>query len=190
MTFYERIEMLCANHHITRRQLEKQAGLARGLTTKWRTSNPSRKSLEKMSEFFNVSVDYLLGIEQGVDNDVDNCVLYHTAAAYDVVDVVAVERVARCLVPLPDSYVFNRDCFCVVACDDAMAPILHKSDIVICDIRDSYENGDVLVVEKHGTAYMRLLQDDKLVAMSNEYETLQLSGMKILGRAIECRHKI
>lgn len=43
------------------RELERLIGLSNGSISKWRVSNPSQKTIEKIAMFFKVSTDYLLG---------------------------------------------------------------------------------------------------------------------------------
>lgn len=50
---------------LTQTQLAEQIGVSRITINKWETgkSTPSVEMLLKLSEYFNVSVDYLLGME-------------------------------------------------------------------------------------------------------------------------------
>lgn len=60
--FLDRLEELCNEKGITKRQLEKEAGLAIGSTSKWKTGlNPNHTSLRKISSYFMVDSSYLLG---------------------------------------------------------------------------------------------------------------------------------
>lgn len=43
------------------RELERLIGLSNGSISKWRKSNPSQKTIEKIASFFKVTTDYLLG---------------------------------------------------------------------------------------------------------------------------------
>ena len=62
MEILERITALCKEKGISRRQMEKEAGLATGSTSKWKTGfKPNQSSLKKLSDFFGVSVAYLQG---------------------------------------------------------------------------------------------------------------------------------
>lgn len=42
------------------RKLEEEIGLSNGLIASWSKSEPSKEKVEKVANFFNVSVDYLL----------------------------------------------------------------------------------------------------------------------------------
>lgn len=64
---YELIESLCLARNINITQMCREAGVPRGNLTdlkKGRQSGLSAKNLQKIAEYFNVSVSYLLGTEQ------------------------------------------------------------------------------------------------------------------------------
>lgn len=60
MTFYERIEALRKARGISQGALEKELGFSNGSFSKWKTSMPTPERLQKLSEYFHVSVDYLV----------------------------------------------------------------------------------------------------------------------------------
>lgn len=61
MNFLERVKQLCQNHQISLAELERQIGLSSGSVTKWKKSSPSIENVEKIADYFHVSIDYLLG---------------------------------------------------------------------------------------------------------------------------------
>lgn len=61
MTTYERIAELCKEKDISITGLEKELGFGRGLIGKWRnTASPNSAKLQKIAEYFNVTIDYLI----------------------------------------------------------------------------------------------------------------------------------
>ena len=64
MTFYDRIEMLRKEKGISQGVLEKELGFSNGSYCKWRTSMPTHERLQKLANFFQVSVDYLVSGEE------------------------------------------------------------------------------------------------------------------------------
>ena len=62
MTLLERIQTLREeNGNMSVNKLEKEAGLSRGSMAKWDDHAPSHDKLQKVADYFSVSVDYLLG---------------------------------------------------------------------------------------------------------------------------------
>lgn len=61
MTLYERLSMLAKKQKISIPQLSVKLGFSEQYLYKWKTNIPKADNLEKVAEYFNVSVDYLLG---------------------------------------------------------------------------------------------------------------------------------
>ncbi len=57
-----KVELLCSINHISITQLEKELDLARGSIRRWNTNMPSIEKVIKISNFFHVSFDFLLGL--------------------------------------------------------------------------------------------------------------------------------
>lgn len=59
----ETIKALCKMHNISLSKLEKETGLSNGQIARWIVSSPSVKNASKVADYFNVSIDYLVGKE-------------------------------------------------------------------------------------------------------------------------------
>lgn len=64
MTLYERIEKLRKSRKISQGNLEKELGFSNGSISKWKNSNPTTERLQKLADYFNVSVEYLINGEE------------------------------------------------------------------------------------------------------------------------------
>ena len=60
MTIFERIESLRKSKGISQGKLEKELGFSNGSISKWKTSTPSSERLQKLADYFGVTVEYLL----------------------------------------------------------------------------------------------------------------------------------
>ena len=60
MTVFERIENLRKNKGISQGKLEKELGFSNGSISKWKTSMPTPDRLQKIANFFDVSIEYLM----------------------------------------------------------------------------------------------------------------------------------
>lgn len=67
MTLKERIKDLCKQHGISMNKLEGELGFGKGYISKLGTSQPNANKLQKIADYFNVSLDYLLNGERGQD---------------------------------------------------------------------------------------------------------------------------
>ena len=61
MTLVDRIRMLARQRDMSLPQLEIELGLGNGTISRWKTSSPNTDKLQKIADYFNVSMDYLLG---------------------------------------------------------------------------------------------------------------------------------
>lgn len=60
MTVFERIESLRKSRKISQGRLEKELGFSNGSISKWKTSMPTPERLQKIADYFGVTIDYLL----------------------------------------------------------------------------------------------------------------------------------
>lgn len=65
MDFYERLETLRKQRKISQRDLEIELGFSNGSISKWRKSSPTHDRLQKVADYFNVTIEYLI---TGEDN--------------------------------------------------------------------------------------------------------------------------
>lgn len=63
MTIFEQIKSLAKSRNITMKDLALKLGFSENLFYTWKKTNPKATDLEKVADYFNVSVDYLLGRE-------------------------------------------------------------------------------------------------------------------------------
>ncbi len=67
MLTYESIKKLCKSKGVTVTGAEKELGFARGSLCKVDTNKPSMEKVQKLADYFEVSVDYLISGEQKED---------------------------------------------------------------------------------------------------------------------------
>lgn len=60
MSLYERVMELCEQNGLSQRQLEIRAGLRIGCIYHWQSSIPNVEAVQKVADFFGVSIDYLM----------------------------------------------------------------------------------------------------------------------------------
>ncbi|KST90105.1 prophage ps1 protein 15 [Lactococcus lactis subsp. lactis] len=64
MDLYEKIKELAKQKKVSIRQVEEKLGIANGTIRRWGKTNPSVKTVKSVADYFNVSVDYLLGRDE------------------------------------------------------------------------------------------------------------------------------
>lgn len=68
MTVFERIESLRKSKKISQGKLEKELGFSNGSISKWKTSMPTLERLQKIADYFGVTIDYLTTGEEANQN--------------------------------------------------------------------------------------------------------------------------
>ncbi len=63
MTLVDKIRTLAKQIDMSLPQLEVELGLGNGTISRWKTSSPNTDKLQKIADYFNVSMDYLLDRE-------------------------------------------------------------------------------------------------------------------------------
>lgn len=61
MTTLDRVKILCKERGITVPILEERLNIPNNTIYQWKSRTPGTDRLEKVADYFNVSVDYLLG---------------------------------------------------------------------------------------------------------------------------------
>ncbi len=65
-TFKENLKLLRTEQNIGQIQLAKEIGVSKGIISLWENGlrEPSMSSLIQLAKYFNVSIDFLVGLEQ------------------------------------------------------------------------------------------------------------------------------
>ncbi|MBO0486305.1 helix-turn-helix domain-containing protein [Vagococcus fluvialis] len=74
MNTYEIIKELAKEKKLSIRQLEIDFGYSNGYLSKWKNNTPNADELSRLADYFNVSVDYLLGREEKTSLAEKHCV--------------------------------------------------------------------------------------------------------------------
>lgn len=72
MDILERIKKLAASRNLSINSLEEKLGFARGYLYTWKKKTPGIDRVQKVADFFDVSVDYLLGRTNVMHPSTDN----------------------------------------------------------------------------------------------------------------------
>lgn len=89
MNLTERVRRLCDIHGETFASLERKMDFGNGTIRRWEKTSPSGDKLAKVADYFNVSVDYLLGRSENCSTE--NCNIensYNTNSDIGLLDEV------------------------------------------------------------------------------------------------------
>lgn len=81
MTLTERIKRLADAKKTNFAEIERKTGISNGQIRRWDTSSPKVENVQKVADYFDVSVDYLLGREikdspEDLEKVLDNVISY------------------------------------------------------------------------------------------------------------------
>lgn len=68
MSLLDRIKTLCKEKGVSQSKMEKDIGISNGASSKWKNSSPSMEILQKLSNYFEVSIEYLMTGQNKSDN--------------------------------------------------------------------------------------------------------------------------
>lgn len=68
MGLVERIKRLCEEKGTSFAEVERKVGISNGQIRRWNKSSPKIENVKRVAEFFNVSLDYLAGLDEEVND--------------------------------------------------------------------------------------------------------------------------
>lgn len=216
MNFIERIELLCSEQGISKRTLEKEAGLSSGSTSKWKTKLPNQASLIKLSNYFKVDVDYLIGESEFRTKDdwLKHCDdVFNTPALQS--DLLKLEKGIKIPVlgevaagvPIfaEENYIGSEEIseelastgefFALRIHGDSMSPRISEGDIVIIRQQDDADSGDIVIVliDDDSATCKRLMKYQEgisLISFNPAYKPMTFSNKDIEEKPIRIIGKV
>ena len=87
MSVYERIESLRKERKLSQGKLEKELGFSNGSVSKWKNSTPTMERLQKIADYFGITVDYLMTGKESDESE--SSILIESNAPYYIDDETA-----------------------------------------------------------------------------------------------------
>lgn len=218
MELLDRINELCKEKGISRRQMEREAGLGTGSTSKWKGQfRPNQASMKKLSEYFGVSVAYLQGesefrteqdaIIQGWNKTFDADALADETKRFEkgqlipvignVVAGIPIEAVEEILDWEEISVKLARtgEFFGLKIQGDSMSPRILEGDVVIVKQQPDAESGDIVIAKVNGddACCKRLIKNKDgitLQSLNPNYAPMYFSREDILERPVTIIGKV
>lgn len=201
---YENIKELCKLNGLTVSKAEKDMGYARSTLSKIDKNTPGIDKLQKIADYFGVSVEYLRTgnaqkeTEHSVSRGGKIPVLGYVAAG---IPMYAVENVID-WEEIPEEMTSHGEYFGLIINGNSMEPRMCKGDVVIVrkqpDIESS-EIGIVMINGDSGTCKKVVKHEDglSLISFNPAYEPMFYTWKEveelpvtILGKVIELRGKL
>lgn len=162
--------------------------------------NPGSDNLRKLANYFDVSVDYLLGRDQG-QNQTNNRYIPLLGSVPAGVPIEAIEDIEEYIDIYP-RFVKHGELFALRVQGDSMEPDLRNGDIVVIEKQEYVDNGDIAVVRVNGEDVtlkrVKLSQKGLMLIPSNPaydpvfFDSDQVATLPvtIIGKVIEIRRRL
>ena len=92
MTTFDRVKFLADKQKISMVELEERLGFGRNSLYSWKKKTPNGASLEKVADYFNVSVDYLLGRTEDEEIQIQTIAAHHDGDEWTDEELDEIER--------------------------------------------------------------------------------------------------
>jgi repressor LexA len=195
--FWDNFCALCRAAGMTPSEVVRELNIAAGSVTKWKQGTlPSKRSLQKLAEYFSVEPEMLFSPRASVRIAVRGDV----AAGQPIEALTNIEDYEE----IPASWLLTGDYAALRIYGDSMQPRMMAGDVVIVRVQPTAENGDIVVVllDEDGEARAtckRFSRDANGVTLSSfnpDYAPIHLSNeqlkktpLRMFGRVVELRAK-
>lgn len=201
--FWKNFIKLCNEHGTKPNPVAQELGIASGSITKWKNGAiPRDTTLQKLADYFGVSVDYLLGKDASPSPRPSKNVLrvpvYGQVAAG--IPIEAIEDIDDYEELDADDYPYG-EYIALKIHGRSMEPRMMEGDVVIVHLQDDVDSGDVAVVMVDGgDATCKKIQKTPegvcLLSTNPEYAPIFYSNqdiiekpVRVLGKVVELRVK-
>lgn len=202
MLFGERLVLLRSEKNLTQATIAYDMGISRATYSHYETgrSQPDIQFIKKLADYFNVSIDFLLGFsdQRSIYNvgDTGSCLNYFTVFPSPALGTTELGNPiyshsffdGSASSKLPE----NQEYFYLQATEDNMIPIIQIGDIVLFNKDNPVRNGDIAAVAFKETNCIKLFKVYKtgiyllLLSTNPEYEPLTIKSdrVDIIGTAL------
>lgn len=185
---------------LTQNKLAEKLGLSRSTIAMYETngSEPDLETINSIASFFNVSVDYLMGREQKVDNNVRGVQLERSVVKVPVYGTipagVPIEMIADTYIEdeeeIPADWLKGGNrYFCLKVKGESMMPKFEDGDTLILKQQDDCNGGDYCAVSINCTecTFKKVIKHENgitLQPLNPAYEPMFFSNKEIIEKPI------
>ena len=201
MLTYEMIKALCRKKGVTITATEKALGFSRGSLCKVNTNKPSMEKVQKIADYFNVTVGYLMGenihdTDQSISAVTIN-VLGRVAAGIPldaIEEIIDTEEISQAMAS-------DGEYFGLRISGDSMEPRIKDGDIVIVRKQSDADDGDLVIALVNGNDAVckrlkKYAEGIALISTNPKYDPMFFSQkeidetpVSIIGKVKELRAK-
>ncbi len=204
--FASRLKELRRVNKISQAALSKELGLSQQAVGKWETGRctPDPQMLAVLSNFFNVTTDYLLGVETETSSNIINT--SYNINTQHLIPIVGTVKAGYNALAFEEDYgseyanVKNpENYFYLIVKGDSMEPRISDGDLALVRRQNTLDNGDLGVIvyaEGNGTLKKFIKRDNAIILQpfnpSYQAEIIMgedLNNIYIAGKVVETKTK-
>lgn len=188
--FWKIFSELCLQRGKSPNAVAKELRMSSGSVTNWKNGTvPNNSALLKISNYFNVTVDYLLGKEDAIPSDttgfaVEDMLNLRRVPIYETVSAglgATADDQPTDYIPLCFDSAYEADnTICIRVKGDSMSPVINNGDIVHVLKQDVVDRGMMAVVLVDDEGFVKYLDYGtgwiELVSQNQMYRTMRFEG--------------
>lgn len=211
MNFIERLDLLLKNSKTSKTQFLKDTGYSKNAYSEWNSgvTKSYMNKIDVIADYFNVSVDYLLGRTDEPTNSAPDYEKYGLRPVekkrFRMIGEIACGNPIYCDEDFETYIEASTDIaadFCLTAKGDSMINArIHDGDVVFIRAVSEVNNGDIAAVIINDEATLKRVyyyKDDNKLILSAEnpkyaplvYVNEELNGIRIIGKAVAFMSKL
>lgn len=195
----DRIKSLCKTKGVSLSKMEKDIGISRGAAYKWKTSSPSKDILEKLSDYFGVSIDDILGRDIETSIRPNHIPVYGSVPAG--IPIEAITDIEDWEDLTPDMLSGGEQYIALKVKGNSMYPKYLEGDTIIVKVQPDCESGQDAVVYVNGydatlKKVIKMMDGIMLQPLNPDYTPkvypfgIDEVKVSILGVVVEIRRKV
>ena len=186
--FWENFIKLCNQHNIKPNALGKKLNFSSGSITNWKKGQkPHDTSLQKIAEYFGVTIDQLLGNEQSREPSNISSFQQQSMRAIPVYETVSAgfgSQAEDCIVDYLPCFIPSENeaenSIAIKVKGDSMYPKIEDGDIIRIVKQSTVENGQIAVVLVDNEGYVKRINIKKdgieLESINPNYPPMRFNG--------------
>jgi repressor LexA len=192
--FWNNFVNLCNNKGKSPTAVISELGISRGSVTHWRTGKvPHHNTLLKIADYFNVSVDYLLGKENAPDVKSNAIILDPTKTrmipVYESVSAGFGTLAQDLILEYMPIYIHSEseaaETICIKVQGDSMSPKIENGDTIQVHKQTSVDSGSIAVVLVDGEDALvkNVIYGPNFIELHSfnpEYQTIRFEGADVM----------
>ena len=162
------LNVLRKQKNVTQEEIAKAIGISRTAYNQYEkgTRNPNPEMLSKLSDYFGVSIDAILGREEIAEQAIEKPIEIKPELVPEAEVMIPVVGSLRCgfdtagmpydftdKKPVPKSYIlkWGKSIVFNEAVGNSMMPTIRPRDLMVCVPGDSWEDGDIVIIDVNDT---------------------------------------